>query len=249
MNAKNAFFFLSTSERSEGEGKGKKEEDKGERERRKEKGEREREIGGEALAETEKIAHAPARNRTRDPSKRGRGSGFDSWLASWQFFSVSAKASLLISLSPFSFPFLLSLPLPFPFPLPPTFHFSDEIFKPCSGELTWKGMVTRCWCCYYSPPLCLGVLTLSRPGCVCVGGGGGGLKNALSYRFETFWQLIQDPLEASLVIFGPRALTFCMKALGKIWKMTPLLCACAVVITLETQKCRKRHLVSSNLTL
>ena len=33
---------------------------------------------------------------------------------------------------------------------------------------------------------------------------------------------------------------FCLKALGKKWKMTPLLCACAVVITLETQKCRKR---------
>ena len=35
------------------------------------KGEREREIGSEALAETEKIANAPAGNRTRDPSKRG----------------------------------------------------------------------------------------------------------------------------------------------------------------------------------
>ena len=43
------------------------------------------------------------------------------------------------------------------------------------------------------------------------------------------------------VIFGRRALIFfCLKALGKKWKMTPLLCACAVVITLETQKCRKR---------
>ena len=30
--------------------------------------------------------------------------------------------------------------------------------------------------------------------------------------------------------------------------MTPLLCACAVVITLETQNCRRRHLTSSNLT-
>ena len=30
--------------------------------------------------------------------------------------------------------------------------------------------------------------------------------------------------------------------------MTPLLCACAVVITLETQKCRKGHLAPSNLT-
>ena len=44
-----------------------------------------------------------------------------------------------------------------------------------------------------------------------------------------------------LVIFGGRALIFfCLKALGKIWKMTPLLYACAVVITLETQKGRKR---------
>ena len=30
--------------------------------------------------------------------------------------------------------------------------------------------------------------------------------------------------------------------------MTPLLCACAMVITLETRKCRKRHLAPSNLT-
>ena len=53
--------------------------------------------------------------------------------------------------------------------------------------------------------------------------------------------LRQDPLEAILVIFGRRALIFfCLKALGKKWKMTPLLCACAVVITLEMQKCRKR---------
>ena len=49
------------------------------------------------------------------------------------------------------------------------------------------------------------------------------------------------PLEAILVIFGRRVLIFfCLKGLGKKWKMTPLLCACAVVITLETQKCRKR---------
>ena len=51
-----------------------------------------------------------------------------------------------------------------------------------------------------------------------------------------------DPLEAILVIFGRRALIFFffLKALGNIWKMTPLLCECAVMITLETQKCRKR---------
>ena len=53
--------------------------------------------------------------------------------------------------------------------------------------------------------------------------------------------LRQDPLEAILVIFGRRTLIFfCLKALGKKWKMTPLLCACAVVIILETQKCQKR---------
>ena len=43
---------------------------KGRRERKR-KGKGEREIGSEALAETEKIANAPAGNRTRDPSKRG----------------------------------------------------------------------------------------------------------------------------------------------------------------------------------
>ena len=59
----------SANERS----KGKEEERKGRgRERkRKGKGGGGREIGSEALAETEKIANAPAGNRTRDPSKRG----------------------------------------------------------------------------------------------------------------------------------------------------------------------------------
>ena len=77
------------------------------------------------------------------------------------------------------------------------------------------------------------------------------LKTALCYRLSNtrvinhqaakMSTLRQDPpLEAILVIFGRRALIFfCLKALGKKWKMTPLLCACAVVITLETQKCRK----------
>ena len=67
------------------------------------------------------------------------------------------------------------------------------------------------------------------------------LKNI--FLFWTLVHLRQDPppLEAILVIFGRRALIFfCLKALGKKWKLTPLLCACAVVITLETQKCRKR---------
>ena len=41
---------------------------------------------------------------------------------------------------------------------------------------------------------------------------------------------------------------FCLKGRGKFWKMTPLLCACAVVITLETQNVEKRHLASSYLT-
>ena len=59
INAKDAFF--STNERSQGEGKGKEEE-------RKE--ERERDIGSEALEETEKIANAPAGNRTWDLGPR-----------------------------------------------------------------------------------------------------------------------------------------------------------------------------------
>ena len=64
------FFLAQTKDRREKERerkrKGKEEEGK-----EKGKGEREREIGSEALAETEKIANAPAGNRTRDPSKRG----------------------------------------------------------------------------------------------------------------------------------------------------------------------------------
>ena len=56
-----------------------------------------------------------------------------------------------------------------------------------------------------------------------------------------FSDLRQHPFEAILVIFGRRALIiFCFKALEEKWKMTPLLCTCAVVITLETQKRRKR---------
>ena len=53
------------------ESKGEEEEGKGRGRERKRKGKGEREIGSEALAETEKIANAPAGNRTRDPSKRG----------------------------------------------------------------------------------------------------------------------------------------------------------------------------------
>ena len=60
--------------------------------------------------------------------------------------------------------------------------------------------------------------------------------------------LRQDPLEAILVIFGRRALIFFVWKLLEKWTMTPLLCACAMVITLETQKCRKRapHSVEFN---
>ena len=60
---------------------------------------------------------------------------------------------------------------------------------------------------------------------------------------QFFLNLRQDPppLEAILVIFGRRALIFFLfESSWKKWKMTPLWCACAVVITLETQKCRKR---------
>ena len=49
------------------------------------------------------------------------------------------------------------------------------------------------------------------------------------------------PLEAILVIFGRRALIFFL--FERSWKKNEndaTLCACAVVITLETQKCRKR---------
>ena len=70
---------------------------------------------------------------------------------------------------------------------------------------------------------------------------GGGLSEYFSHLVQAKRRrLRQDPLEAILVIFGRRALIFCLKALGKKGKMMPLWCACAVVITLETQKCRKR---------
>ena len=67
--ARNRFLAQTKGRREkerERKGKGKKEEGKEKR-----KGEREREIGSEALAETEKIANAPAGNQTRNPSKRG----------------------------------------------------------------------------------------------------------------------------------------------------------------------------------
>ena len=59
-------------------------------------------------------------------------------------------------------------------------------------------------------------------------------------------------LEAILVIFGRRALIFLFESSWKsMQKMTPLLCACALVITMETQKCRKwaPHSVEFNFLL
>ena len=47
-------------------------------------------------------------------------------------------------------------------------------------------------------------------------------------------------VEAILVIFGRRDLIFYVRKLLENIKMTPLLCACAVVIILETQNCRKK---------
>ena len=63
--------------------------------------------------------------------------------------------------------------------------------------------------------------------------------------------LRQDPLGAILVIFGRRALTFFFWRLlpWKNMKNDTTLCACAVVIILETQKnVEKGHLAPSNLT-
>ena len=59
--------ILKRKRKVEGRGRGRERKRKG----KKEEGKGEREIGSEALAETEKIANAPAGNRTRDPSKRG----------------------------------------------------------------------------------------------------------------------------------------------------------------------------------
>ena len=59
--------------------------------------------------------------------------------------------------------------------------------------------------------------------------------------------LRQDPLEASLVIFGRSSLIFfCSKALGNMKNDTIFVRMRSV--TLETQKCRKRHLASTNVT-
>ena len=62
------------------------------------------------------------------------------------------------------------------------------------------------------------------------------LSSVLNNIVRTRSRVKAGPLEAILVIFGRRAITFLFEALGKM-KMTLLLCACAVVITLETQKC------------
>ena len=45
-----------------------------------------------------------------------------------------------------------------------------------------------------------------------------------------------------------QSLNFLFETSWKIWKWTPLLCACAEAITLETQKCRKGRLSPSNIT-
>ena len=74
INAKMRFLAQTEGRREkerERKRKGKEEERERTKGKEKEKGEREREIGSEALAETEKIANAPAGNRTRNPSKRG----------------------------------------------------------------------------------------------------------------------------------------------------------------------------------
>ena len=65
-----AHRFTETQSSLNERSKGKEEERKGRGRERKRKGKGGREIGSEALAETEKIANAPAGNRTRDPSKR-----------------------------------------------------------------------------------------------------------------------------------------------------------------------------------
>ena len=54
------------------------------------------------------------------------------------------------------------------------------------------------------------------------------------------------PLKAILVIFGRRALIFFVWNLLENMKITPLLCACTVVITLE-KNVEKRHLAPLNL--
>ena len=72
---------------------------------------------------------------------------------------------------------------------------------------------------------------------------GPGLEPAAAVRTNPTTKiefLKAGPLEAIFIIFGRRALIFLFESSWKIWKMTPLLCACAVVITWETQKCRKR---------
>ena len=96
-----------------------------------------------------------------------------------------------------------------------------------------------------------------------------GLMRPLKLRMtvETNWLLVREVLsnpdhgvscvfhpqfsgrnpEAILAIFGRSFLFYLLKGLEKRWKMTPLLCACAVVITSETQKSQKIHLASSNL--
>ena len=84
------------------------------------------------------------------------------------------------------------------------------------------------------------------------------LLRVLEIWEDSWWQIelpVRCSLEASMICtsstlrqdplaWGYFSHSFikniCLKGLGKVWKMTPRLCACAVVITLETQKCRKK---------
>ena len=63
-------------------------------------------------------------------------------------------------------------------------------------------------------------------------------------------KLRQDPpLEAILVIFGRRALIFfCLNALGKIWKMTPLFAHAQCWSPWRRKNVKNGHLAPSNLT-
>ena len=110
--------FKSANERSKGEVK----EGKRRGRERKRKGKGEREIASEALAETEKMANAPAGNRTRDPRKRGWCSTIEpprqatSPASLFKILSVLPLCDFFRFCHSFTsnFPFPLSLPLSFP---------------------------------------------------------------------------------------------------------------------------------------
>ena len=130
-NSRRRIQFLKRKRKVEGRGRGRGRERK--RKGKKEEGKGEREIGSEALAETEKIANAPSEALAETekianaPSEALAETEKIANAPAFAIFSVSAKASLPISLSPFPssfFPFLfLSLPLP----LPSTFRLRFKI--------------------------------------------------------------------------------------------------------------------------